>query len=76
MTTAQETETDLQQLTQEILRVTGIIKVNFPALYSAICETPQFTAFEEEQLEENQHQDYLGFLSEQLRIHRTSYSKN
>ena len=51
-TTAIDTETVQQQLTQEIMRVTGIIKVNFPSLYSTLYETPAFISFEEEHMEQ------------------------
>jgi len=69
-TTAIDTETVQQQLTQEIMRVTGIIKVNFPSLYSTLYETPAFISFEEEHMEQEQFEHYLGFLQAQLNDHR------
>jgi len=69
-TTAIDTETVQQQLTQEIMRVTGIIKVNFPSLYSTLYDTPAFISFEEERMEQEQFEQYLGFLQAQLNDHR------
>ena len=75
-TTAFETETDQHVLTQEILRVTGIIKVNFPKLYATLYETPSFNAFEEEHMETEQFENYLSFLQSQLSLYRSAYVRN
>lgn len=75
MITAMETETDIHQLMQEIVRVTGIIKVNYPVLYASLYETPLFTSYEDEELEEEDFQDYLEFLNGQLAIHKATYGK-
>ena len=70
-----ETETDIHQLMQEIVRVTGIIKVNYPVLNASLYETPVFVSYEDEELEEEEFQDYLEFLNTQLAIHRIAYGK-
>lgn len=75
MITATETETDIHQLMQEIVRVTGIIKVNYPVLYASLYETPLFVSYEDEELEEDYFQDYLEFLNNQLAIHKVTYGK-
>ena len=74
--TVAATETSHEQLTQEILRVTGIIKVNFPVLYASIYDTPSFISFEEERMEYERYEHYLEFLQGQLNLHRGAYTGN
>lgn len=57
-------ETPIQQLNEEILRMTGVIRINFPELYELLNESGQ--------LMKRQHQSELGcvrhlsFLNKQL----------
>ena len=75
-TTAFDTETGLQQLTQEILRTTGIIQVNFPSLYATLYDTHSFVAFREGRMEPGQLEHYLEFLQRQVSLYRSASRRN
>jgi hypothetical protein len=71
-----EPETDLHQLTQEIVRVTGIIRVNYPALHTTLCSDPYFVSYRTELLQDDEHQTYLEFLAKALDVHRSLVRHN